>query len=179
MTLAAVLCCAMTATGLTACGSDDDDGNTPKQDDNTPVAATMDYEMKVGDDMLRLLDITIEYYDDSGKVQTEQLTQKTWKKSIKAKLPATLGARLKGRLKQGADLSSRETFTAAYGYSYRGYAVSATDKVVGNVVSSGTDANLSMQADKVSLWLENHSDGLVNFLYEFAASGQPVSSSWK
>ena len=37
MTLAAVLCCAMTTTVLTACGGSDDSGNVPGPD-KTPVA---------------------------------------------------------------------------------------------------------------------------------------------
>lgn len=95
----------------------------------------MDYKLTVGDGMLGVLNLTVEYYDADGKVQTEVLTAKEWKKSVRAKLPTTLGARLKVQLKDGIDPAAIETFTAAYGYSYNGYAVSATDKVVGNVVN--------------------------------------------
>lgn len=179
LTLAAVFCCAMTTTVFTACGSDDDDNNTPKPDDTTPVAAVMEYSLSVGDDILSLLNLTIEYYDADGKLQIEPLTQKSWKKSVRTKLPATLGARLKMQLKDGADPASLAQFTASYGYSYNGYAVSATDKVVGNVVSSGTDQTLTMQGDKVTTWMERHADGLVKFLYAFTANGQAVSSSWQ
>lgn len=179
MAAVALMLLMMTAVALTGCGSDDDDNNTPKPDDTTPVAAVMDYSLTVGDDMLSLLNLTIEYYDADGKVQTEPLTQKSWKKSVRAKLPATLGVRLKMQLKDGADPASLAQFTAAYGYSYNGYAVSATDKVVGNVVNSGTDQTLAMQGDKVTTWMERHADGLVKFLYAFTANGQAVSSSWQ
>ncbi|MBQ6195489.1 MAG: hypothetical protein IJK43_13915 [Prevotella sp.] len=179
MAAAALMLLMMTAVALTGCGSDGDDDNTPKPDDTTPVAAVMDYSLTVGDDMLSLLDLTVEYYDADGKVQTEPLTQKSWKKSVRAKLPATLGARLKMQLKDGADPASLTQFTASYGYNYNGYAVSATDKVVGNIVNSGTDTNLAMQGDKVTTWLEHHTDGLVKFLYNFAANGQATSSNWQ
>ena len=76
MTLAAVLCCAMTTAVFTACGSDDDENNNPV-DNTTSVAAVMDYSLTVGDDMFNYLDLTVEYYDANGKVQTEQMTQKT------------------------------------------------------------------------------------------------------
>ena len=36
-----------------------------------------------------------------------------------------------------------------------------------------------MQGDKVTTWLEHHTDGLVKFLYNFAANGQATSSNWQ
>ncbi|MBQ6653611.1 MAG: hypothetical protein IJM81_09535 [Prevotella sp.] len=178
MTLAAVLCCAMTTTVFTACGSDDDD-NTTKPDDTTPVGAVMDYSLETSDAMLATFDLTVEYYDANGKVQTEPMTQKTWTKKVSAKLPATLGARLKAQLKSGVDVSTQEKVSVAYGYNYMGYAVSATDKVVSDIVSHGTSTSLDMKGEKVSEWLERHADGLVKFLFVFDAKGQPTSSIWQ
>ena len=178
MTLAAVLCCAMTTTVFTACGSDDEENNNPASD-TTPVAAVMDYTLTVGDDMVNYLDLTVDYYDADGKVQTEPMTQKTWTKKVSAKLPATLGARLKAQLKSGVDVSTQEKVSVAYGYNYMGYAVSATDKVVSDIVSHGTSTSLDMKGEKVSEWLERHADGLVKFLFVFDAKGQPKSSSWQ
>lgn len=179
MATAALMLLMISSVALTACGSDDDDNTTDPATDTTPVAAVMDYKLTVGDDMLGVLKLTVEYYDADGKVQTEALTAKEWKKSVKAKLPAILGARLKAQLKDGIDPAAIETFTAAYSYSYNGYAVSATDKVVGNVVNYGTESTLAMQGDKIPTWLEHHADGLVKFLYTFAANGQATSSSWQ
>ena len=179
MAAAALMLLMMSAAVLTACGSDDDDNTTNPATDTTPVAAVMDYKLTVGDDMLDVLNLTVEYYDADGKVQTEVLTAKEWKKSVRAKLPTTLGARLKVQLKDGIDPAAIETFTAAYGYSYIGYAVSATDKVVGNVVNHGIESTLAMQGDKIPTWLERHTDGIVKFLYSFAANGQATSSSWQ
>ena len=80
--------CAMTTTLLTSC-SKDDDNNTTKDDDTSPVAAVMDYSLTVGDDMVNMFDLTVEYYDADGKVKSEQMTGKTWTKNVKALLPAT------------------------------------------------------------------------------------------
>lgn len=178
MTLAAVLCCAMTTTVFTACGSDDEENNNPAGD-TTPVGAVMEYSLETSDAMLATFDLTVEYYDAAGKVQTEPMTQKTWTKKVTAKLPATLGARLKAQLKSGVDVSTQEKVSVAYGYNYMGYAVSATDKVVSDIVSHGTSTSLDMKGEKVSEWLERHADGLVKFLFVFDAKGQPTSSSWQ
>ena len=82
MTMAAVLCCAMISTVFTSCSKDDDDKNPV--DNNKPVAAVMDVSLTVGDDMVGKLNLSVEYYDADGKVQTEPLTTNEWKKSIKA-----------------------------------------------------------------------------------------------
>ena len=177
MTIAAVLCCAMTTTVFTACGSDDD--NNKPVTDTTPVAAVMDYKLETTDAMLATFDLTIEYYDADGKVQTEKMTQKSWTKKVRAKLPATLGARLKAQLKAGVDVSTQEKVTVAYGYNFMGYAVSATDLVVGDAVGHGTNTTLDMKGEKVNEWLEQHADGIVKFLYVFDAKGLPTNSSWQ
>lgn len=175
MTLAAVLSC---ATLFTACDKNNG-GLTPDVEDNTPVAVMMDYSLTVGDDMLSTMDLTIEYYDANGAVKTEQMTQKSWTKSIKAQLPATVGARLKARLKDGVDVSDRDKFTAAYGYNYNGFAVTAKDGVVGDIVNHGTSSSLDMKGDKVADWLERHADGLVKFAFDFDKDGKSSGRSWE
>ena len=91
----------MTTTVFTACGSDDDDNTQNPPADPTPAAAVMDYSLTVGDDMLNMPDLTVEYYDANGQVQSEAMTRKTWTKNVKAQLPATLGVRLKSRRAKG------------------------------------------------------------------------------
>jgi len=178
MTLAAVLCCAMTTTVFTACGSDDDSG-TSKSEDTTPVAAVMEYSFTSSDAMLATFDLTIEYYDANGRVQTEPMTQNTWTKKVTAKLPATLGARLKVQVKAGIDTSTAETIPVAWGYQYMGYAVSATDKVVSNVVTKGNSKAYDMEGDKLSEWLDFYADGLVKYLFVFDTKGQVTEGSWQ
>ena len=176
--LAALICCAMT-TVFTSCDKYDDNKLKPETEDTTPVAAVMNYTLKVGDDILGSFNLTVEYYNAEGKLQTEPMTQSEWKKSVKANLPVNLGARLKIQLKEGINFDNIEKFNVSYGYSFNGYAVSANDKVVGNQVSGGTDTSMSMKGDKVIEWSERRADGLVKFLYSFAADGQATSTSWE
>ena len=178
MTLAAVLCCAMTTTVFTACGNDDDD-NTTKLDDTTPVGAVMDYSLTVGDDMFSCLDLTVEYYDADGKVQTEQMSQKTWTKNVKAKLPATLGARLKMQVKSSVNPATLEKFSESYKYTYSVYPVTASGKQLEGGKSGGSSATLDMPGNKLSDWVERHATGLAKFLYTIDANGQVTDGSWQ
>ena len=68
-----VMCAIAMTTVFTSCSKDDDDNKTT--DDNKPTAAVMDYSLTVGDDMLNMLGLTVEYYDANGKVQSEQKKQ--------------------------------------------------------------------------------------------------------
>ncbi len=169
---AALLLLMMSAVALNACGGNDDEIE-PKPEDTTPVAALMEMTLTVGDDMLSMLDINVRYYDADGRQQTEKMTQKTWKKTVRSTtLPVTLGMTLEAKAKEGVDYSSIELFTASYGYDYKGYAVSATDKMVGNLVGTGTDSKLGMKGEKVLDWLARHQDGLVNIAYQFSKDGK-------
>ena len=177
MTLAAVLCCAMTTTVFTACGSDDD-GNT-KPDDSTPVAAVMDYTLTVGDDMVKYLDLTVDYYDADGNVKSESMTEKTWKKTVQTQLPATLGARLKIQVKSDVNPATLEKFTESYSYNYSVYPIAASGKQLGGGKSSTSSMSVTMQGDKLAEWAEKHANGLMKFLYVIDANGQTTSSSWQ
>ena len=129
--------CAMTMiTVFSACSKDDDDKNSA--DDNKATAAVMNCNLTVGDDMFNYLDLTVEYYDANGKVQSEQMTSKNWKKSVLAKLPATLGACLKIQLKNGTDPSSLDKFTEDVNYVYSVDPVSVSGKELsgGNIHSN-------------------------------------------
>ena len=178
MTLAAVLCCAMTTTVFTACGSDDDDPKNPAED-TTPVAAVMEYSLTVGDDMVNMLDLTVEYYDANGKVQTEQMTQKTWTKKVTAMLPATLGVRLKIQVKSSVNPATLEKVTESYTYSYSVYPVTASGKQQEGGKANASSLNLDILGSKFAEWAEDHANGLVKFLFVFDAKGQPTSSSWQ
>lgn len=178
MTLAAVLCCTMMTTVFTACGDDDDDNVRPRED-RKPVAAVMDYSLRVSNDMLSTFDLTIEYYDENGKVQTEAMTKKEWKKNVKAQLPATLGARVKARLKDGVDPATIERVFADYGYNYQGHTENASGSAAGNSVLHGNDFAVSLTSESINIWLERNAGGFVKFLINFAADGTPTSGNWQ
>lgn len=178
MTLAVVLCCAMFVTvAFTACG-DDNDVNTPANE-NKATAVVMNCDLTVNDDMFNYLDLTVEYYDTNGKVQSEPMTAKNWKKTIQTKLPATLGARLKLQLKSDVDPSSLEKFTEDVKCVYSIIPVNAS----GNEMSKGDvytiPSSLDMPGNKVADWVARHADGLVKFLYIVDANGQVTKSAWQ
>jgi len=83
-TLAAVLCCAL---AFTAC-TKDEPGNPTPETDLTPVAALMDYSLTMGEDMLNLCDITIEYYDTDGKVKNEALRREAGRSGCLLRCPS-------------------------------------------------------------------------------------------
>lgn len=175
---ALTMMCAMTTTVMTACSSSsDDDGG--KTSSNDPVAATMDYVLTTSNEMLDILDVTIEYYDENGKVQTEKMTNPEWKKTVRAKLPATLGARMKGQLKDGVDVTTIASFKASYGYSYMGYAVNANNQAVGAVQSNSSSSNLTMKGEKIPEFLNDKKAGIVKFLFTFDTKGNSTSASWQ
>jgi methionine-rich copper-binding protein CopC len=177
MTLAAVLCCAMTTTVFTACGSDDDDKSEPAS--NKPVAAVMDFTLSVSDDMVDKANLTVEYYDANGKVQTETLTKKDWTKSVQAKLPATFGIRLMVKAKEGVDYASLEKFTESYTYSYSVYPVNASGTVLEGGKSGNSHSSLDIPGSKVAEWIADKSGGILKILYTVDANGQVTSGNWQ
>lgn len=172
-----VMCAIAMTTVFTSCSKDDDDNKTT--DDNKPAAAVMDYSLTVGDDMFNYLDLTVEYYDADGKVQTEQVTQKTWTKNIKAKLPATLGARLKMQVKSIVNPATLEKFTEDVKYTYSVAPVNASGEALSGGKAYSSHPTIDMPGDKVADWVEKHADGLVKFLYVIDGNGQVSDGSWK
>ena len=169
MTLAAVLCCAMTTTVFTACGSDDDNSSNPAED-KTAVAAKMDFEMYVGDDMLNVLDMTLEYYDAAGNLQNEKVTTNNVKKNIKANVPAKIGTRLKIALKDGVDPSQ---FTLDIAYQGDVYAVNASGKELdgGKVFTRTSKRTISNVQD----WINNYANALLVEYYTVGTDGKIVA----
>ena len=88
MTLAAVLCCAMTMTVFTACGSDDD--NAPKNDDasgnkNAVVSEVWSINVKqdISDpEVKNALPVKVCFFDANGVMQVETMTGETWNKTV-------------------------------------------------------------------------------------------------
>ena len=178
LTLAAVLCCAMTTTVLTACGGSDDSGDVPGPD-KTPVAGVIKAGIKVSEDMLKYLDLTVEYYDANGSVQKETMDKTEWSKEVKAKLTAKLGARLLMKLKDGVDVSNLTNTTFAYSYSYRCAAVTSSNEEVGEALISNPSFSATVtNSEKLSEFINKHKDdGLIRFL--FILDGKTITStSW-
>ena len=177
MTLAAVLCCAL---AFNACTKNDP--STPEEGGKTrAVCAKMIYKFTLGnDDMLKVLDLTVEYYDENGTVKTEPMTVSSWTKTVQSKtLPAILGARLKGQLKADVNIDEIEKFTAATGYNYSAAALDEDGEIVGKTYTSGSSSSLSMNGNKINIWMDSNKDGIRKFLLCFDANGIATSGTWE
>ena len=98
MTLAAVLCCTMTATVFTACGSDDKEEEPKPSTEVTPTMVAMTFTFNATADMVNFFDMVITYNDGTGEKQ-ETMTGTQWKKTLKVKLPASFSFSRQCRVK--------------------------------------------------------------------------------
>ena len=100
MTLAAVLCCAMTTIVFTACGSDDDNTNTPPAQPKV-VSYQIDYSLEfpkeftlnsvVCGNLYLLCDkLEVGYIDENGQEQREVINNGKWSKSVTYKYKKNL-----------------------------------------------------------------------------------------
>lgn len=123
MTLAAVLCCAMTSTVFTACGSDDDDNTPTPAEDTTPKQVAMDFYFFTTEDMLNYCNVEVTYDDGTG-TKTATLTKDIVDDKLRYRvhfesdhLPATFTVGRMVTLKQSIDeLQSFSYFTNGYTY---------------------------------------------------------------
>lgn len=178
MASVAIICMTMISVSLTSCGGDDDKTNPVV--DNKPVAGVIECSLTVGDDMFDKFNLSVEYYDENGKVQTETLTKTTWEKRVMNKnLPATLGFRLLVKAKDGVDYSTLAKVTESYRYRFEAYSVNAKgDSMAGGKVD-GSGTSLDIPGSKVSEWLEDHVDGILKVAYVVNESGKAESTSWQ
>ena len=173
MTLAAVLCCAMTTTVLTACGGDDKD--TPGSD-NTPVTAQLISEFAPSEDMLKYMDVTVEYYDASGSIQKETITE-AWTKTVRAKIPAKLGIHVTIKLKDGVDVTKIEKATLGYKTNFTANNLNAAGETVGATKGNSISPSGVIPGDKIPTYIESHKDGLYGGLFVFDGN-TIVETSW-
>lgn len=93
MTLAAVLCCAMSSMMFTACGSDSDD-TQPPVDDNSVVSQTWDINITqdISDpEVKNYLPIKVCFYDANGELKVEPMAGQAYNKKITYEKGATKG----------------------------------------------------------------------------------------
>lgn len=174
--LAVILCCTIISTVFTSCGGDDYNNS---KNDTTPAAAVITYTLTSSKEMRDTFDLTIEYYDAEGKVQTEKMTGDTWTKEVTSKLPATLGAHMKVQLNDGVDVSTVETLPVCYGYDYNARVVDATGKfVIGNIIRNQRP-KYRLNTDRVSSFLETYSSGLANHIFVFDEKGKLTENHWQ
>lgn len=170
------MCALVMTTTFTACGGDDDDSKGGG-DTNKPVAASMKASLTVGDDLINYFDLTVDYYDANGKIQSEPLKEGKWEKTIKASLPATLGVRLKAQLKDGIDPATIDLISVKSSLAYGYQILDANDgRVDGFAFTHG--GSYSIHGSDIPEWLNDEGKKIEEILYTFDASGKYTQGSW-
>ena len=172
-----VMCALVMTTTLTACGGDDDNDSKGGGDNHKPVAASLNATLTAGDDLMKYFDLTVDYYDANGKLQSESLKEAKWEKTIKASLPATLGVRLKAQLKDGVDPATIDLISVKSSLSYDYKILDANDgRVDGFAFSHG--GSYSIHGSDIPEWLKDEGQKIEEILYNFDASGKYTEGSW-
>ena len=172
-----VMCALVMSTTLTACGDDDDNGSKGGGD-NKPVAASLNATLSVGDDLIQYFDLTVDYYDADGKLQSEPLNEAKWEKKIKASLPVTLGVRLKAQLKDGVDPATIDLISVKSSLAYGYQTLDAKDGIIG-VFASSHAGSYSIHGSDIPEWLSDEGGNIEKILYNFDANGKYSEGSWK
>ena len=172
-----VMCALVMTTTLTACGGDDDNDSKGGGDNHKPVAASLNATLTAGDDLMKYFDLTVDYYDANGKLQSEALKEAKWEKTIKASLPATLGVRLKAQLKDGVNPATIDLISVKSSLSYDYKILDANDgRVDGFAFSHG--GSYSIHGSDIPEWLKDEGQKIEEILYNFDASGKYTEGSW-
>ena len=147
MTLAAVLCCAMTTTVFTACGSDSDDNtntNTPPTEP-TIVGYQVDYNLEFpkeeqqevlgacGNFYLLCDKIEVGYIDENGEEKREVVNNEKWTKTVVYK--KSLNGKLKLYLTKP---SGQETESLPYDYYCAIFNLGTKTQSIKAIYSDGT-----------------------------------------
>ena len=128
MTLAAVLCCTMTATVFTACGSDDDNNSKPQ---DPPTSCEMKVTLLTDDETLVSFDFYFKYYDENGQIKSEKVVfdekdyegRRTCTKTVTAKLPGVVGGLCEAKMKDGAGTGAKH-YARGFEVSFMSYTAS-------------------------------------------------------
>lgn len=171
----AVLALLFSATLFTACGSDDDD-NGSSADVNKPVAGVMNFKMSISDQMLNALDMSLEYYDAAGNLQTEQVTTKDLEKNVKTNLPAKLGIRVKVRVKANVENANLESVALDYSLRCDVYAVNASGTILEGGRSVIRNGQERKKGNELQNWVNKYPNGFVDFFCNVGTDGKAVET---
>ena len=135
----------------------------------------------VSEDMLKVMDITVLYYNNDGELKEAALTTPELKLDTKAPLPTKAGMRLRLAIKDGIDIDSYELVDLTTSMKFRCAAVDANDLIVGPEHKlDGGDSTFKKKGSNVPAWVEsfNNHPEMCGFLYEFDADGNSKSIEW-
>lgn len=189
-TISLLMCGFVLTTGFTACG--DDDENYQKNS-NIPTKTSMDCTLKVDAEALNSFDFFVSYYDDNGKVQTEQMVwkdsktnlevinlskpAKEWKKTVTiTKLPSTLGLLFEVKPKAGIDTNAG--YNWLWGYNMILMAMNANGGVITDKMW-GHENIFTIPEGMFEEIFNNGRGGLLNEIYTFQSNGAITTSKWE
>ncbi len=179
LTFAAAVCCAMSATMFTACGSDDNSssgngGGTVTDTVRAYVAANVTF--KETEDILKYCNVTVKYNDGTGE-KTDTVKTTPWSKMLSAKLPGSLVYKKIITLKDSAGMAAKDSisFSAGYSYAYRFY--NAAKEPIGEFKMFDM-LGKSKKTAKIALLIEYIKAGKLNTTVDlsFDAKGQWVDT---
>ncbi|MDO4197197.1 MAG: hypothetical protein Q4D33_13745 [Prevotellaceae bacterium] len=156
MTLAAVLCCALTISVFTSCGGDDDESTNQPQNpagDNTPKKVMMVFGFYATQDMMDNCDILVTCGNETEAMTLTNTTKVgkfyKWEKTVAAnELPANFTFSRKVTLKHNIDAMPIFEYTPS-GYSYSSSLYNAEGK---SIAVGGSHSNMStIQVDGVNM----------------------------
>ena len=176
-----VAICGLMLSGLmTSCRQNPNDPEDPKTQDTTPAFARAEAIATVSEDILALMDVTVEYYNDKGELKQELLTTPELKYEVKAPLPTRTGMCLRVKLKDDANLESYEQVDLSTSFAFRCAAVTKEDKIVGEEHRfDGGSSTVKLKSAGVEAWINSFNKHLpIKFLYEFDAEGNSQSVDW-
>ena len=176
-----VAICGLMLSGLmTSCRQNPNDPEDPKIQDKTPAFARAEATATVSEDILALMDVTVEYYNSNGELKQDLLTTPELKLETKAPLPTRSGMCLRLQLKEGANLESYEQVDLSTSFAFRCAAVTKDDVIVGEVHKfDGGSNTVKLKSAAVQAWIDSFNKHLpIKFLYEFDAEGNSQSVDW-
>ena len=147
--------------------------------DTKAVGSIMAQQFFVSSDLLKIADITVEFYDHEGNKQVEMMANDTaWVKTVKAGLPSKLGYRVHIAKKAGVDFASLGQTRLTNGFKYEGGAINAAGAVVGRPLGNGSSFTPIYSGAKVETWFDALPEYMVSILYEFDAEGNSKNIEW-
>ena len=169
--------CALSMTlMMTACGDDDHDSS--RSEDITPVAITTDYKLTVDNVAFNDFNLTVEYYDADGNRCKEVMNQPTWQKTVKSQLPANLGMRLLVVKKDGVELPDDGSRRYSWSYSYYYQVLNKSDKTLNEYGLSATPTS-APKSGKMDAWLNDAAKGIIEVRCMVDAKGQRHNLYWE
>ena len=182
--IAWLLCAMMTfATGCNLIKNNPDQPSQPTDpvaDDTTPVGAYMTYTFGTNEDLLNMFYVTIEYYDEDGKVQSVKLKETAWSKRVDTKsLPAKLGFRILLSINGNYSISPTKVETISYYLSYITGATNAEGKAIDKGLNDSYHVDTDCASAKLEKWLESYSSHPSHYVFKYDSNGVATSSNWE